>query len=86
MNNWNFFIVFNLRDIDAKVEIKEINWSKTFFEIRRGRYVSLLSGNFTLRINRVITFSLGTKSLERQRDLSRLIQLKTSWSWHNNLT
>lgn len=51
MNNWNFFIVFNLRDIDVKVEIKEINWSKTFFEIRRGRYVSLLSGNFTLRIN-----------------------------------
>lgn len=86
MNNWNCFIVFNLRDIDVKVEIKEINWSKTFFEIRRGRYVSLLSGNFTLRINRVITFSLGTKSLERQRDLSRLIQLKTSWSWHNNLT
>lgn len=86
MNNWNFFIVFNLRDIDVKVEIKEINWSKTFFEIRRGRYVSLLSGNFTLRINRVITFSLGSKSLERQRDLSRLIQLKTSWSWHNNLT
>lgn len=85
MNNWNCFIVFNLRDIDVKVEIKEINWSKTFFEIRRGRYVSLLSGNFTLRINRVITFSLGTKSLERQRDLSRLIQLKTSWSWHNNL-
>lgn len=71
MNNWNCFIVFNLRDIDVKVEIKEINWSKTFFEIRRGRYVSLLSGNFTLRINRVITFSLGTKSLERQRDLSR---------------
>ena len=86
MNNWNCFIVFNLRDVDVKVEIKEINWSKTFFEIRRGRYVSLLSGNFTLRINRVITFSLGTKSLERQRDLSRLIQLKTSWSWHNNLT
>lgn len=86
MNNWNCFIVFNLRDIDVKVEIKEINWSKTFFEIRRGRYVSLLSGNFTLRITRVITFSLGTKSLERQRDLSRLIQLKTSWSWHNNLT
>ena len=86
MNNWNFFIVFNLRDIDVKVEIKEINWSKTFFEIRRGRYVSLPSGNFTLRINRVITFSLGTKSLERQRDLSRLIQLKTRWSWHNNLT
>ena len=86
MNNWNCFIVFNLRDIDVKVEIKEINWSKTFFEIRRGRYVSLLSRNFTLRINRVITFSLGTKSLERQRDLSRLIQLKTSWSWHNNLT
>lgn len=47
MNNWNFFIVFNLRDIDVKVEIKEINWSKTFFEIRRGRYVSLPSGNFT---------------------------------------
>lgn len=82
MNNWNCFIVFNLRDIDVKVEIKEINWSKTFFEIRRGRYVSLLSGNFILRINRVITFSLGTKSLERQRDLGRLIQLKTSWSWH----